>query len=147
MKNIILIPVLLLLLLNQLHAIEPVYSEILAKDSVSWDGKEFAYPTGVPEITIKKITIDPGGKELVLSEHCHTFPLAAYVLSGSVHVEEPSGRYHIFRAGNAFIEVMNSWHKGKFTEPTELIAFYAGSVDTPLSIKKDSDAGHTSGCK
>ena len=128
------------------HAIEPVYSTILAKDTRSWDDGQFEYPEGTAQIIVQKITITPGDEDFYLSEHCHPIPLAAYVLSGSVHVAERTGQYHIFSAGHAFIEVMNTWHRGKFLEKTELIAFYAASEGTPLSVKTDDTSGFAERC-
>lgn len=128
-------------------AIESVYSEILTADSKSWDGSQFNYPEGKAKLIVQKITINPDNKELILAEHCHPIPLAAYVLTGSVHVTEPSGHYHVFSAGDAFIEVVNTWHKGKFVEHTELIAFYASSEGTPLSVKKESVPMLSKNCK
>lgn len=147
MKKLFLISLYLIAFSSNSFAIEPVYSTILTRDSVSWDGGKFHYPGGTAQIIVQKITITPGDEDFYISEHCHPIPLAAYVLKGSVHVAERSGQYHIFRAGHAFIEVMDTWHKGKFLEDTELIAFYATSEGTPLSVKADDSSGYAGNCK
>jgi len=54
-----------------------------------------------------------------------------------VKVVKPSGEYKLFKAGDAFIEVVNKWHKGIFVEDTELIVFYAGTNGVALSVKKE----------
>ncbi len=72
---------------------------------------------------------------------------AAYVLKGSVRVVKLSGESKLFNAGDAFIEVMNKWHKGVFVEDTELIAFYAGNKGRALLVKKDGDASQQNVCK
>jgi quercetin dioxygenase-like cupin family protein len=147
MKRLIIISLFQFVLFQHGYAIEPVYSTTLAKDTRSWDGGGFQYPDGMAQIVVQKITITPGDEALLLPEHCHPVPLAAYVLKGSVHVEEPSGQYHIFSEGDAFIEVMNTWHKGKFVEDTELIAFYAGSEGVPLSVKVNASSEYSNQCK
>ena len=139
MKTIIFISALLLFVQNAV-AIGDVSSEYLVKDSVSWDGSPYEYVKGTPQITVQKININPGDNSLSLAVHCHTIPLAAYVLKGSVQVVRLSGENTTFRAGEAFIEVMNIWHKGIFTEETELIVFYAGIKGVDLAIKKDAQS-------
>ena len=147
MKIIFFVSSLLLLFGQNILAIEDVSSSYLIKDSTSWDGNTFEYAKGKPEITIQKIDISPKNKPVSLAIHCHTSPVAAYVLKGSVEVMKPSGEYKLFKAGDAFIEVMNEWHKGIFTEDTELIVFYAGEKNIPLSFKQDDKSPLSKVCK
>ena len=129
-------------------AVAGVSSTILVKESVSWDGGAFEYATkGKSEITVQRIEIIAGGEEVSLAVHCHTMPLAAYVLKGSVKVVMPSGENKVFMAGEAFIEVMNKWHKGIFVEDTELIVFYAGKENIALSANNDSSSPLSKYCK
>ena len=137
---------LLLFMQNTTVAVE-VSSHILVRESASWDGGAFAYAKGKPEITVQKIDINTGSDEVSLAVHCHRIPLAAYVMKGSVSVIKPSGENRLFKAGDAFIEVMDKWHRGVFVEDTELIVFYAGNKNVPLSVKKDSDASLSKGCE
>ena len=58
-----------------------------------------------------------------------------------------SGENKLFQAGDAFIEVMNKWHKGIFVEDTELIVFYAGQKGVALSVKKDGSSPLFKACK
>jgi quercetin dioxygenase-like cupin family protein len=132
---------------KQVPATKPVQAEILHTSTRSWEKSDYQYPSGDAKISIQKITVTPGDKPLSLSMHCHNMPLAAYVLSGEVKVVKESGQEQSFIAGNAFIEMMNSWHKGVFAKKTELIVFYASSSDLPLSVKKDGDAKLASLCK
>ncbi|MCP5003700.1 MAG: hypothetical protein GY941_07065 [Planctomycetes bacterium] len=144
MKTLILILAGVLFTFQVIYAQEDaVQSTILTADTVSWDKGDFKYPAGQAKITVQKIEIFPQGKELSLSFHCHTMPLAAYVTKGSVRVIKLSGEVRTFREGEAFIEVMNTWHKGIFKENSELIVFYAGNSHMPLSIKKDEDSDAT----
>lgn len=147
MKRLLIVSFFSFIFSQNTSAIETIRSTILTSDSVSWDGGNFNYPGGNAKIIVQKITIIPDGKPLVISEHCHPIPLAAYVLKGNVRIEKKSGHYHIFGTGDAFIEVMNTWHKGEFTEHTELIAFYASNKDMPLSVKEDKTSQYSEKCK
>ena len=124
-----------------------VSSSILVNASVSWDGGAFEYTKGKPEISIQKINISTDDEEVSLEMHCHTVPLAAYVTKGSVKVVKPSGEHKLFKAGDAFIEVMNKWHRGTFVEDTELIVFYAGESGVPLSVKQNNNSPTSKTCK
>jgi len=147
MKIILVIISGVLLFIQNTIAVGEISSTILVNESVSWDGGTFKYVKGKPEITIQKISIGTGSKEVSLAVHCHTVPLAAYVLKGSVKVVKPSGENKLFKAGDAFIEVMNKWHKGVFVEDTELIVFYAGEKGVPLSMGEDGSSSLSKACK
>jgi len=124
----------------------PVSSEILAKGSQSWDGAPIEYRQGPAELTVQRIRVSAGGEAVALPIHCHTIPLAAYVTQGSVRVVKTSGEERIFKSGDAFIEVMNQWHKGIFVEDTELIVVYAGAKDVPISFKQDEGSPLAASC-
>ena len=147
MKVILVVASGLMLFMQNTAAAGEVSSSILVNESVSWDGGAFEYAKGKPEITIQKLDISTGSEEVSLAVHCHTIPLAAYVLKGSVKVVNSSGENRLFRAGDAFIEVMNKWHKGVFVEDTELIVFYAGQKGVTLSVKKDGGSPLLKACK
>lgn len=140
MKNYLGAIVWALLLLHNAAMAKEVTADILVKGSTSWDGGTIAYPQGKAELIVQKITVSPGDKEISLAMHCHTIPLAAYVTKGSLKVVKANGEEKMFKAGDAFIEVMKTWHKGVFNEEAELIVFYAGEKDVPVSTKKDGSA-------
>ena len=137
----------LLLFMQNTTAAGEISTNTLVNESVSWDGGAFDYAKGKPEITIQKIDISTGSEEVLLVVHCHPIPIAAYVLKGSVKVVTSSGENKLFQAGDAFIEVMNKWHKGIFVEATELIVFYAGQKGVALSVKKDGSSPLLKACK
>jgi quercetin dioxygenase-like cupin family protein len=117
---------------------DKIKAEVLTQGSLSWDGSGFNYPVGKPDISIVTITV-PNGIEI--SEHCHPMPLAAYVVRGAITVTTSSGEKRTFQQGEAFVEVMNTWHKGSgVAEETELIVFYAGQERLPLSVKRNGDS-------
>lgn len=140
MKYYLVTAVWLLLLIQNTSIADEVTADILVKGSTSWDGGTIAYPQGKAELIVQKIAVTPGDKEISLSMHCHTIPLAAYVTRGSLKVVKANGEEKMFKAGDAFIEVMKTWHKGVFSEDAELIVFYAGEKGVPVSTKKDGDA-------
>ncbi len=146
MKSILVVASWLLLFMQNTTLASEVLSSILVKDSVSWDGGSFEYVNGKPEISVQKIDINTSGEEVSLAVHCHTIPLAAYILKGSVKVVKPSGESKLFKAGDAFIEVMNKWHKGVFVENTELIVFYAGKKGIVISFKKGNGSSLSKKC-
>lgn len=112
-------------------------AETLVKTTQSWDGKELPnYAQGKPEITILKITISPGE---TLPLHEHPVINAGYLLSGELTVVTENNEILHLKAGDAIVEVVNKWHYGKNegTVPAEIVVFYAGTSEEPITIKKD----------
>ena len=115
-----------------------IKTEVLAKTSSSWDGSELiSYGKGKPEITILKITIPPKAK---LPEHKHPVINAGVLLKGELTVVTDEGKTLHLKAGDSIVEVVNKWHHGENdgNVPAEIIVFYAGTVGTPITLKKDS---------
>ena len=109
--------------------------QVLEQDSVSWNGSDFRYPAAFPQITVVKIQVPQGAE---IPEHCHPIPLAAYVAKGAIQITTSSGAQAVFSEGQSFIEVMNRWHSGLGVgTDTELIIFYAGAQNRPLSIDRN----------
>ena len=108
----------------------------IAKSSISWDGATLPdYPAGTPEITILKIII-PGKTQLPL--HKHPVINAGVLLKGELTVITESKKILHLKAGDSIVELVNKWHYGKNegTEPAEIIVFYAGIKNQPITIKK-----------
>jgi quercetin dioxygenase-like cupin family protein len=118
-----------------LFAGEPeVRVEQVLKTVRSWDGSNYtSYPSGQPEVTVLKITIPPN---TTLHWHRHPMISAAYVLSGHLTVEKKdTGERKVVRTGEALAETVETTHRGFTTdEAVELIVFYAGRVDLPVSV-------------
>ena len=109
---------------------------VLAKTGASWDGNSLpAYPTSTPEITILRITIPAG---TILPLHEHPVINAGVLLKGELTVITEDDKILNLKAGDSIVEVVNKWHYGKNTgsEPAEIIVFYAGTPDTPITVKK-----------
>jgi quercetin dioxygenase-like cupin family protein len=116
--------------------VNAVHVDLLAKRSLSWDGSPLPYyPKGTPEITLLRIKIPPG---VQLSVHKHPVINAGVLLNGELTVvTEDNGVLHL-KAGDSIVEVVNKWHYGKNEgkETAEIIVFYAGVQDTPITIEK-----------
>jgi len=109
--------------------------DVLAKTSSSWDGTPLPnYADGTPEITILRIEI-PAGMQLAL--HKHPVINAGVLLRGELTVITEDNRILHLNAGDSIVEVVNTWHYGKNegNGSAEIIVFYAGSVDTPITVK------------
>ncbi|MFA5834270.1 MAG: cupin domain-containing protein [Bacteroidota bacterium] len=114
-----------------------IQTKVLSKSVVSWDGKNLPnYKPGTPEITILKITIPPGAQ---LPIHKHPVINAGVLLRGELTVvTEEKDTLHL-KAGESLIEVVNTWHYGKNEGriTAEILVFYAGTQDAPITIKKE----------
>lgn len=114
------------------HAAD-VKSHIIHKAQSSWDGTPYThYPEGQPELTLVKIQIPARTK---LKWHTHPIPNMAYVVSGELTVQKrDTGERIKLRAGDAVAELVDIRHRGVTGKhPVELLVFYAGSPNTPLS--------------
>lgn len=113
-----------------------VKTDVLAKASISWDGKKLLeYAKGRPQITILKIKIPPKTK---LPLHKHPVINAGVLLKGELTVITEEGEELHLKAGDAIIEVVNKWHYGinEGNEVAEIIVFYAGVQGSPITVKK-----------
>lgn len=113
-----------------------VHADVLAKSTTSWDGNRLpAYPTGAPEISILRIRISPGA---TLPLHKHPVINAGYIVHGELTVITEENKTLHLKAGDAIVEVVNTWHHGKNEgkEPAEIVVFYAGTPGVSISVKK-----------
>jgi quercetin dioxygenase-like cupin family protein len=104
----------------------------LLRTGTSWNGTAYgAYPGGVPEPVVARITI-PAHKELTW--HSHPMPSFAYVLSGEITVEDDKGNKKHFTAGEVMPETVHTAHRGFVgDQPATFIVFYARTKGMPLS--------------
>jgi quercetin dioxygenase-like cupin family protein len=106
----------------------------LAKTSQSWNGATLpAYPPGQPKMTILRIIIPAGAR---LETHSHPVINAGVLISGQLTVITKDGETLHLQAGDPIVEVVNTLHYGinEGNVPAEIIVFYAGVVDTPITI-------------
>jgi quercetin dioxygenase-like cupin family protein len=138
MKKLIYVICFALLLSSNVLAedLNAVQTEVLAKSTLSWDGSHLPdYPKGPPEVTILKIKIPPG---VQLPLHTHPVINAGVLLSGELTVITEEKNILHLKAGESIVEVVDKWHYGKNEgdKTAELIVFYAGVSDTPITVKK-----------
>jgi quercetin dioxygenase-like cupin family protein len=113
-----------------------VVSEVVSKNTSSWDGKALSdYDKGSPEITILRIAIPPGG---VLPIHKHPVINAGVLVAGELAVVTDEGKTLRPKTGDGIVEVVNTWHYGKNEgdTPAVIIVFYAGVVGMPLTVNR-----------
>lgn len=108
--------------------------KVLAKTNLSWNQNALPnYPAGPPEVTILRIKI-PAGVKLPL--HVHPVINAGVLLSGQLTVITKDKKRLLLKAGEAIVEVVNTWHYGinEGDEAAEIIVFYAGSKGNPITV-------------
>jgi quercetin dioxygenase-like cupin family protein len=113
-------------------------TRIVAKELVaatrSWDGKPLpAYPQGQPEVTIRRTCIPAGAR---LDTHSHPVINAGVMISGQLTVVSADGRTLHLKAGDPIVELVDTQHYGtnEGKIPAEIIVFYAGIADTPITV-------------
>jgi quercetin dioxygenase-like cupin family protein len=114
-----------------------VIVEPILKTDTTTLGQKIIYPQFADnEVTIVKVTIQPGGST---GWHKHNIPVFAYVLEGTLTVELEGNKSMDFPQNTSFAEVLNTYHNGhnKGKENLVLIAFYMGEKGKPLSIRKE----------
>ena len=113
-----------------------VTAKVLAKSTHSWNGNALpAYPAGTPEVSILRIQIPAG---VTLPWHTHPVINAGVLISGELTVITRSGKILVLKAGDPIVEVVDTWHYGKNdgSEPADIIVFYAGVKDEPITVKE-----------
>lgn len=123
---------------------ESISSQVLVQSTHSWDGGEFAYPTGEGQLTVTRIFMPKGSS---LPMHCHPVPLAGMVTKGQLEVLKEDGQTRVFGEGAGLIEVSNQWHYGTALEAVEIVVVYSGSVDLPVTVFKDGYPALVAQCK
>lgn len=120
--------------LAQTDANQPVKSTQILQTQTTWNGADLSYlDSGTEEITALKIEFATGAET---DWHRHPVASLAYIISGELEVIlKDSNESRIFRKGDAFAEVINTWHYGKNIgdEPVELIVFYVGEKGIQLT--------------
>jgi quercetin dioxygenase-like cupin family protein len=110
------------------------HREILLQTTQSWNGKPYThYPTGQPQLTTIKLTIEP---HTALPWHTHPFPNVVYVLSGSLTLhDKASGKTQVVHQGEAVGESVDDVHRGESGDvATVLLITYVGTPGVPTSV-------------
>lgn len=113
-----------------------VTSKVLVTTGVTANGQKIAYPvTDKAEVTALTVALAPGAET---GWHKHTIPVYGYVLSGAIEVELEGGTTVQYNAGDAIIEVVNTFHNGRNRGaiPVSLLVFYTGVQGVPNVIRR-----------
>ena len=114
--------------------------ETLAKTSSSWNGAPLPpYAQGTPEVSVVKVTIPVGG---TVAPHKHPYMNAAILLTGELRVVSEAGDEKILKAGEALVELVDTWHSGFNIGdvPVEIVVVYAGIAGEPVTVAKPAAA-------
>ncbi len=142
MKRLILLYFILLFVSCKTDKISKIEVVKLIETTKSWNGAPLPeYAEGTPKVTILKITIPP---KTTLKTHKHPEINAGVLLKGELTVISQNNDTLHLRTGDPIVELVNTWHYGKNegTEPAEIIVFYAGVKDTPITIIKGENQDH-----
>ena len=110
------------------------YSPVLQSGTTA-GGASIAYPkTDSAEVTALMLAIGPGGET---GRHMHPYPTFVYVLEGAIDVEMDGGVVHSYKAGDSFLEVVNTWHNGKNkgATPAKVLVVFAGVHAKPNIVR------------
>jgi quercetin dioxygenase-like cupin family protein len=110
------------------------YSPILQTGTTA-GGASIAYPkTDSAEVSALMLAIGPGGET---GRHMHPYPTFVYVLEGAIDVAMDGGVVHSYKAGDSFLEVVNTWHNGKNkgTTPAKVLVVFAGVHAQPNIVR------------
>lgn len=121
---------------EELHDVD---IEVLTKSSYTWSNNILpGYRSGIPEITISRVTIHPQGK---IALHKHPFITCAVVLAGTVTVTTADQQILQVSEGESFVETVDQWHTGENWSdvPAEMIVFYAGIQGQPVTVYAEND--------
>ena len=117
----------------------PVFSadtQVLLKTTKTWDNAIYKkLCIKHPEVTVLNIKIGIGES---LDMHKHDITNVAYVKQGILTVITEDGKEITVSKGQCLPEIVGKYHYGKNSgqEPVELIVFYVGEKNSPLSVKK-----------
>ena len=110
------------------------YAPVLQSGTTA-GGVAIAYPkTDSAEVTALMLDIGPGGET---GRHMHPYPTFVYVLEGAIDVAMDGGVVHSYKAGDSFLEVVNTWHNGKNkgTTSAKVLVVFAGVHGKPNLVR------------
>ena len=96
---------------------------------------QIVYPkTDSAEVTALVLDIGPGGET---GRHMHPNPTFVYILEGAVDVEMDGHPTQSYKAGDSFMEALNTWHNGKNrgTTPAKVLVVFTGVHGKPNLVR------------
>jgi len=105
---------------KKLTSLEPVVVETLISATESWNGDSFKYPKGQAEMTLEKITAQPGFKTPL---HLHPQPGIIYVKRGTLYCEASDGKSLTVGVGESFASSQDTVHYCENNGEEEMVVF------------------------
>tara|TARA_B100000700_G_scaffold301660_1_gene371131 strand:+ start:3563 stop:3994 length:432 start_codon:yes stop_codon:yes gene_type:complete len=105
-------------------SLESVVVETLISATESWNGDSFKYPGGQAEMTLQKITAQPGFKTPL---HLHPQPGIVFVHKGTLYCETSDGKSLTVVAGESFASSQDTVHYCQNNGDEEGIVFVASA--------------------
>ncbi len=105
-------------------SLEPVVVETLLNATKSWNGDSYTYPKGKAQMTLQRITAQPGFKTPL---HVHSQPGVAYVVKGSLSCETLSGKALKVGSGESFATPQDSVHSCESVGNEAALVFIASA--------------------
>jgi quercetin dioxygenase-like cupin family protein len=97
-------------------------------------GQPIRFPQGDNQLVAVIAEVAPGGQ---VGRHQHPVPLLVYMLEGTLSIEMDGHGTHTFSAGQAFAEVIHTWHNGRnlTDKPVRFLIVLSGQKGTPNLIR------------
>lgn len=108
----------------------------LLQTSTTVAGSPLKYPAGTPKFTAVLSTLQPGG---TTPRHQHPVPTFIYVVQGTLAVDVDGSGPRVVKAGEAFMEVVDTWHRNRnpsSTDPVQYLLVFAGDDKTPYVVRE-----------
>lgn len=111
-----------------------VRSTLIMQSSTTPSGQPLEFPVFRNQFTASLVEIAPGGQ---VGRHMHPVPVMVYILEGELTVETDGQQARTYKAGQAAIEVVNTWHNGlnRSSVPLKFLAIFAGEEGKPVTIR------------
>ncbi len=125
-KNLLVAVTFLLAFNLPLHAQDGFDAAPVLKKSKTITGQPIRYlNTKNPEISSVLVTIIPGGES---GRHKHPVSPHIYVIEGQVTIEFDDGQQQQFKAGEGFLEAVDTWHNAKNlgVTPVKMLVVFFG---------------------
>ena len=109
---------------------QPVIETLLETQTTNL-GQPIKYPAAsAAKITAVVVTLAPGEET---GRHRHAVPLYGQVLSGQVTVNYGAHGSKTYKAGEAFMEALGTWHNGHNSgdETLRILAIFMGAEGVP----------------
>ena len=109
--------------------------EVLLKSGATVLGQPIRYPSeGAPQVTAVIVTLEPGQET---GRHHHPVPLYGQVLAGEVTIDYGDAGTKTYRAGDAFLEAVGTWHNGRNSgkQTLHILAVFIGVEGVPNTVR------------